>query len=125
MVILAGALDPVIQKSRWYHYMADTWPLRSILPDNLNVATKEMLHLPGELILQKKQLANITMPSTFIQGKEDWLVPMENIAYIKKNLTKDSIKIIALSDQGHFLPWEQYELVKTEIITLLGSGSCS
>lgn len=116
LLILAGAIDPVTQKSRWYHYLADTWAGRSVLPQAFNITTKEMLSLPDELVTQQASLGKIAMPVTVIQGKNDWLVPAPNADYAHQNLTATKPKIIILPKQGHFLPWEQFDLIKGEIL---------
>ena len=115
MILLAGAIDPVIQKSRWYHHLAATWAGRMILPRDLNVTTKEMLSLPDELIEQKKAISSIDTPITLIQGQKDWLVPPGNANYAKEHLKQADLDIILLPKQGHFLPWQEYDLVKNHI----------
>lgn len=53
------------------------------------------------------------MPVTVIQGETDWLVPVGNADYARENLKHANI--IVIEGQGHFLPWEQYTLVKAQI----------
>lgn len=125
MVVLAGAVDPVLQASRWYHYLADTWLAAQILPEALDVTTDEMLSLPEELVNQRDGLSAIEHPVTVIQGEKDWLVPQGNEDYIANHLTNAEIKIIRIAGQGHFLPWEQYDLVRDEIGAMLPSNACS
>lgn len=116
MIILAGALDPVTQKARWYHYLANTWIAWRILPEPLKVTTKEMIALPPQLEAQQERLRDITISTTLIQGETDWLVPKANVDYAKMNIDSDHLNTITLDKQGHFLPWEQYDLVKSTII---------
>lgn len=116
MIILAGAIDPDLQASRWYHHLANTWAGRIVLPDSLNVTTKEMLSLPAELMSQQSKLAHIEMPIVVIQGEKDWLVPPGNADYAEKELSTAKLEIIRLPKQGHFLPWLEYDLVKAQIL---------
>lgn len=124
MIVLAGAIDPVLQTSRWYHYAGNTWLARNLLPQALNVATKEMLSLPDELANQRAKLKDVTAHTTIIQGSKDWLVPPGNTAYARKQLRNAPLEIIDLPKQGHFIPWEQYDLVKSTILKNLPEGQC-
>ena len=121
MIFLAGAIDPKLQRSRWYHYLANIWPVSALLPKPLQVATEEMLSLPSELSKQQPSLKSIKTPMSFIQGSDDWLVPAANTDYAKKQLTHAKLQMKVLPEQGHFIPWEQYELVKSTLLEKLGT----
>ena len=116
LVMLAGAIDPVLQKSRWYHHLGNTWLGRAVIPTALDVTTKEMLSLPHELRKQQDRLATLDLPITVIQGEDDWLVPAGNAGYARDNFRAADLDVVVLNKQGHFLPWEQYDLVKTHIL---------
>lgn len=116
LIVLAGPLDPVIQDVRWYHRLANTWLARKILPEPLSVAAKEMISLPNELQKLQSHLNDIQTPITLVQGTDDWLVPKGNIDYAKAHIDNDSLDIIILENQGHFLPWEQYDVIKELIL---------
>lgn len=118
MLVLAGAIDPVAQKSRWYHHLAATWLGRQVLPQALNITTEEMLSLPNELKLQQPWLSAITAKTTVIQGDDDWLVPANNADYAKTQLHNAEVNIIALPGQGHFIPWERFDLVKRQLLLI-------
>ena len=124
MIILAGAIDPIIQKSRWYHHLSNTWIARSILPQALTVTTKEMLSLPNELKIQQPKLQNITTNITFIQGGKDWLVPPGNADYATQKFNNAQVDVIRLPKQGHFIPWQEYDLVNSTILQHLPENHC-
>ena len=119
IVMLAGAIDPITQKSRWYHHLAGTFMGQWILPKALDVTTQEMLSLPAELHKQQARLTEVNHPITLIQGEKDWLVPLENAAYAQRHLTNADLEVMILPKQGHFIPWEQYDLVKAKILNHL------
>ena len=113
--MLAGAIDPVLQEPRWYHHLANTFLGRVILSKSMNVTTQEMLSLSGELEKQKEKLERIDCDITLIQGGKDWLVPRGNAHYAKSHLAASNIDFIVKEKQGHFIPWQQYCLVKEQI----------
>lgn len=114
IIMLAGAIDPVLQKARWYHHLGGTWLGRAAISDVLEASTDEMLALPAQLQDQRDALSKLGVPITIIQGETDWLVPAGNAAYARANIA--SANIIEIKGQGHFLPWEQYPLVKAQIL---------
>jgi len=113
LIMLAGAIDPVLHKARWYHHLGGTWIGRAATSDVLEASIDEMLALPAQLEAQNSALKGLTMPVTVIQGETDWLVPVGNADYARENLKHANI--IVIEGQGHFLPWEQYTLVKAQI----------
>lgn len=119
-IILAGAIDPKLHHKRFYHRLGNLFFIRPFLPTPLRVTNDEMLALQSELKKQEPLLSNIKTPTTVIQGEDDWLVPSGNADYAKKSfMNVKNMKIIRLKQQGHFLPWEQYDLVKRSILNLV------
>ena len=117
LIILAGAIDPAQEQTKWYQYVAD-WPVIDwIIPGNLVVANREIRALKPELIAMLPLWPKITQRVSFIQGENDDLVPPENADFAEKMLTKASlVNIIRIPDMNHFLPWTKYEVVKAEIL---------
>ena len=124
IVILAGAIDPELHYSRWYHHLGNTWIARQFMSPPMQVATDEMLSLQGNLEIQASHLDQIGSRITLIQGGEDWLVPPGNADYAKEQLSKSDLEVILLPEQNHFLPWREFELVKSKILEHLGESSC-
>lgn len=117
IVMLAAAIDPDLHASRWYHRFAKSFLVRWAIPHDLKVANKEMVRLKTDLQKQSLSLSDVSTPMTFVQGAKDWLVPKENIRYGQQNLTNSPIAVIELKKEGHFLPWNQYFLVKQTILS--------
>ncbi len=117
IVILAGSIDPVQEKTEWYQYPAD-WPIvTSMLPGELVVTNREIRALKAELDAMLPLWPRITQRVTVIQGGKDDLVPPANADFAEKMLTKaSSLNIVRLPEANHFIPWTRYELVKAEII---------
>lgn len=117
MIVLAGAVDPKLHYKRFYHRLGDVFFIRPFLPTPLKVTNKEMLALKTELLKLQPDIHKIKAATTVIQGEDDWLVPVGNADYAKERLTSvRNIEIIKLKDQGHFLPWEQYDLIKQQVL---------
>ena len=111
-IILAGSVDPALEVTKWYQILAD-W-VRFIVPSAWNVANQEILPLKGELEAMLPFWQNIEAKILVIQGRDDKLVPHENARFIKEQIA--DAEIIYLAGQGHFLPWERYEMIANIII---------
>ncbi len=124
-IILAGAIDPKLHYKRFYHLLGDIFFIRPFLPTPLKVTNKEMLSLQAELKKQTDHLATIKTPTTVIQGDKDWLVPSGNADYLETQLKSvQNLEIIRLKKQGHFLPWERYDLIKKYILKSATKSQC-
>ena len=111
-IILAGSVDPELEVTKWYQTLAN-W-FRFIVPSDWNVANQEILPLKGELEAMLPFWQNIQAKLLVIQGRDDKLVPHENARFIKQQIA--DAEIIYLAGQGHFLPWERYEMIANIII---------
>lgn len=124
-IILAGALSPALHQKRFYHILGDLFFIRPMLPTAIKVTNLEMLSLQSQLQDQAQKLSSITSPVTIIQGGKDWLVPKGNANYAKEQLKSvKKLKTIELKKQGHFIPWEQYDLVKKQILNFATNSQC-
>lgn len=116
-VLLAGAMDPDQEKTKWYQYPADWPPFTGVLPENLVVANREIRALKSELTTMLPLWEKVTQRVSVIQGGRDDLVSPENADFAARKLTHaSSVKIIRIPEMNHFLPWHQYDLVKAEIL---------
>ena len=117
LVILAGSIDPAMERTAWYQYPAD-WPVISwMLPDILVVTNREIRALKDELLAMLPLWPRVTQRVTVMQGGKDNLVPPENADFAQKMLTHaTSVNIVLIPEMNHFLPWMRYAKVKAVIL---------
>ncbi len=116
-LVLAGSADPRLGPTRPLNAFLKYSGLQYILPRPLRISNEEVHALQSGLKDLEKKLGTVTAEVTVIQGKKDMLVPFQNVAYLKHKLSAGRFHEILLEDEGHFLPWRQYELVKREILS--------
>ena len=119
IILLAPSISPEQEKRRWYNVVGSWRIIQWFLPSALVTSNREIYQLKGELIDMLPLWKNIHVPAVVIQGEDDKLVPKENADFAQKVLTNAPVKIIRLKNQGHFIVWDQYSLVKKEIIDML------
>ena len=115
LVIVAGSLDPGLEKINPLQYVGRWWPVSKMLPGSLYNSNLEIFALKAELELLKQDLARITIPVIIVHGTKDRLVPYENVAYMKQAMTNAALEVVTLEGQNHFLPWNSKDIVDEAI----------
>ncbi|MBM9576968.1 alpha/beta hydrolase [Leptospira sp. 201903070] len=112
LLLLAAPLSGEVEEVQWYNRIADwTW-VQVFLPRDLNHSNAEMLPLKEQLIELEPFWKDIRCETILIHGKEDSLVPYQNLEFFEKQLSKSVLKTISLEDEDHFIPWTQKILIK-------------
>ena len=115
-ILLAPSIDPALEDNRWFNKLAAVSFVRRILPQAVDHSNQEILPLQAELEAMKPLLKDIKSKITVIQGEKDKLVPAGNAEYAQKELIKADVDIQRLPERGHFIPWEEYGLVKSNLL---------
>lgn len=113
MILLAGALDPSLERVHPLQSVA-RWPgVRWLLPRHLYHANEELLALRGELERLALGVHMLATPVTIVHGERDRLVPFANVAWMKQQFSAVPIlETHALKEEDHFLPWTQPALIQ-------------
>lgn len=117
LVILAGALDPEAEKpEKWRKPL--TWiPLKYLVPGALKPSNDELWMLKQDLKDLKTELHNLKQRTLIIHGKEDKLVPFQNVPFMQTYFSNvDSLRVIPIEKENHFIVWDQEKLVKEAIL---------
>lgn len=122
-MLLAGPVDPNLAAPRWYHRLANTWLIKKVLGNELNKANIEMNALQADLSAMLPFWQSIQVPVTVILGQDDKLVNHAHGDFMEQQLASEQLRLIRLEDQGHFIPWQQHELIRQELQLLLSNLS--
>ena len=117
LIILAGALDPKAEKPEKWRVPLTWIPLKYLVPGALKPSNDELWWLKKELIALESSLEELKARTLIIHGKKDKLVPYSNVSFMQKNFSNvDSLEVITLEDENHFIVWTQKELLKKSIL---------
>jgi len=119
LILLAPSIDPDLEVPRWYNHLAALPIVRDILPASVRHSNEEILPLRPELEQMRDRLDVISVPVSVIQGIEDKLVPYQNADYAKNMLVNAEVQITLIEDRGHFIPWQDFDLVKKTLLEFL------
>lgn len=127
IILVAGSVDPGLEKTKWFqipvHYKILSW----VLPGQLYATNEEIIALKPELEAMIPLWKNITQPASVIQGGLDNLVPMANATFANTMLINAPTTMIEIPEMNHFVPWKNPILIKKEILRIqsyLDDNSC-
>lgn len=108
-IYVAPCLSPEFQKAKWYNLMVSGGLTNKILPKEFKSSNMEMMTLEECLKMNETKLAEICIPTTYIQGQKDVLVPFRTLNYYLQYNRNIDFKLI--KDLNHFVPWSHPELI--------------
>lgn len=119
LVLLAAAVDPQKEKPEKWRFIMKTPPLNFLLPGAYRPSNTELVYLKRDLKELDKEWEKITCPVWIFHGDKDTYVPVENVDYAKRKLTKaTSVEVKILPGAEHFIPKERYRDIKEVLMKL-------
>lgn len=116
LVIIAGSLDPDLERVHPAQYLGAVFPFSWLLPAPLRVANRELLSLKRELAELEKSLERVVCPVVIVHATDDSLVPYENVMFMQERFRNAaSLEIMTLMAGDHFLPWNNEPTVREAI----------
>ena len=116
LIIVAGALDPELEKVKWYQRLGCVWPITRFLRDSWRIANEELIPLRGELEKMAEGLQSVTAPVHILHGKRDQLVPFANAAYMQAAFESSvDLQLTTYEEESHFIPFSQFDDVMQAI----------
>ena len=119
IVVLAGDLDPVMARARWFNNLLSFIP-NFMIPDTWYNSNAEVLDIAPSLANLQSQFAKITMPITIVQGTEDGLVRPGSAAMAEKIFPKAKLNTVWLEGAGHIINMTHQEDVNAAIFNIAG-----
>ncbi|MEO0367454.1 MAG: alpha/beta fold hydrolase [Pseudomonadota bacterium] len=119
LLLLAGSLKPTLGKPRWFNRLGNTLLAKLFLNQELERSNQEIMRLSEQLANMEQEILSTQLPinTVLLQGSKDQLVSPRNAEYVQENWIDsfDTVNVIRLAEEGHFLPWRQFDLVKSLI----------
>ncbi|GAB4032366.1 hypothetical protein GCM10028809_30810 [Spirosoma gilvum] len=115
LVLVAPSIDPDLERGEWYRPIGAAFPVRYLLPTELDVSNREIMPLKAELQRMLPLWSAIRIPVTVIQGTEDELVPPGNADFARRMLTNAPVTIQMIPSMNHFIPWRRPDLIHAAI----------
>lgn len=116
LIALAPSVNPEKDGPRWFNYVAQYQVIQWMLPKLLVISNREIMGLSDALKKLDGELPKLTAATTILHGTKDDLVDISSAYYIKENAVNALVELVILEGQNHFLPWNEFDLVKATIL---------
>jgi pimeloyl-ACP methyl ester carboxylesterase len=120
LILVAGSIDPDLEKKEWFRPIISSFPIRYFIPVDLDVSNREIRPLKAELIQMLPLWSDIRVPVTVIHGELDDLVPPGNAAFAKRMLINAPVQVQMIPKMNHFIPWRRPDLIRAAVLEHLG-----
>lgn len=118
--MIAPVIDPDSEKHFWFNTVLSLPLLKWILPKYVNVSVEEKLNHEESLRKIKDEWSKIDVAITHWHCTDDWIAPYSgNIEFSKRYIPLAQLNIELWEGDGHLIPFNQFEKVKTELLKLL------
>lgn len=119
LLLISNAADPKLEKFWWFSKAVQSKVGKLLFRQAIDVSSDEKFAHRQELEKMKPVWAEITQPSTILQGGNDFIIYPENGKYTDSVLVYSPHQYIYLPENGHLISNEQPGLVKSCLYDLL------
>lgn len=112
LVLVSPVIDPDKEKFYWFSNIGKSKLVQKILPNFLNVATKEKFSHSREMRLMKNQWKRLCIPTYVMVGEEDHIADTANFSFAKRQMLNCPAVFVKLKHTGHQITIQQPELIK-------------
>ena len=116
LVLSAPAIDPKNEKKFWFNKPLNFWAIKWAMPQNFIIANDEKRGHAAECEKMLPDWCKIKMPTIYIHGKNDDIVPFANIEFAKKHLLNAPVQYIVKDTLPHVFFMNQPEVLRGIIL---------
>lgn len=109
LILVAPALNPELEKLKWWQSPAYIRFIRNALPSDARVSMEESIALPEQL--RELDLSEIHVPVFYLQGKSDHTVSVKTADYVEKKFTGTHVHFTWLDNMDHDVPVKAPEVI--------------
>jgi pimeloyl-ACP methyl ester carboxylesterase len=112
LVLVSPVIDPNKEKFYWFSNLGKSKFIQWLLPDFLNVATKEKFSHENEMRLMSNDWKRLYTPTYVLVGEEDQIADTANFSFAKSHIVNCPAVFVKLKHTGHLITFQQPELIK-------------
>lgn len=112
LVMASPVIDPDKEKFYWFSDLGNSSLVQWMLPDLLNVATKEKFAHQKEMKIMLPKWENLCTPTYVLVGEDDNVADTANFSFAKKHITNCTAVFMKLQHTGHQITQHHPELIR-------------
>ncbi|CAG5068712.1 2-succinyl-6-hydroxy-2, 4-cyclohexadiene-1-carboxylate synthase [Dyadobacter sp. CECT 9623] len=116
LVMVSPVIDPEKEKFYWFSKWGRNSFIQLFLPKQFNTATAEKYSHSDELKKLLPVWQSLQIPTTVIQGGNDWIADPANIDFAKKHIKSKRAQYIFLYNAGHMITYTHLSMIKEMLL---------
>jgi pimeloyl-ACP methyl ester carboxylesterase len=116
LIMISPVIDPDKEKFYWFSKWGRNSLVQLFLPGSFNTATAEKYSHADELRKLLPVWENLRVPTTVIQGGNDWIADPANIDFAKKHIKSKRAQYIFLYNAGHMITFSHATMIKEMLL---------
>lgn len=116
LIMVSPVIDPEKEKFYWFSKWGRNSFIQLFLPGEFNTATAEKYSHSDELRKLLPVWHNLNLPTTVIQGGNDWIADPANIEFAKKHIHSKRAQYIFLHNAGHMITYTHLSMIKEMLL---------
>jgi pimeloyl-ACP methyl ester carboxylesterase len=116
LIMVSPVIDPEKEKFYWFSKWGRNSFIQLFLPGEFNTATAEKYSHSEELKKLLPVWHNLQIPTTVIQGGNDWIADPSNIEFAKKHIRSKRAQYIFLYNAGHMITYTHLAMIKEMLL---------
>jgi pimeloyl-ACP methyl ester carboxylesterase len=121
LIMVSPVIDPTKEKFYWFSKLGNTAFVQWMLPDLLNVATKEKFSHQKEMKGMIASWQKLYTPTYVLVGENDEVADTANYSFAKNYIMNCPAVFMKLKNTGHLVSYQQPTLIKQ---LLLDKSNC-
>ncbi|MEM0982502.1 MAG: alpha/beta hydrolase [Planctomycetota bacterium] len=118
IVLVAGSLDPALEKTLTIQKVGDSPYVRPLLPRWVQNFNRELIFLEPELRTLQEQLGSLSLPIEIVHGTSDKQVPYSNVDFMQTAFTSEPT-VTTIDNGNHFVPWQNADTIRAAVARIL------
>jgi len=119
LIMVSPVIDPEKERFYWFSKWGRNSFIQLFLPGDFNTATAEKYSHSDELKKLLPVWQNLNVPTTVIQGGNDWIADPTNIDFAKKHIKSKRAQYIFLYNAGHMITFTHLSMIKEMLLKSL------
>ncbi|MCF2444218.1 alpha/beta hydrolase [Dyadobacter sp. CY345] len=116
LIMVSPVIDPDKEKFYWFSKWGRNALIQLFLPGAFNTATAEKYSHSDELKKLLPVWQNLLVPTTVIQGGNDWIADPTNIDFARKHIKSKKAQYIFLNNAGHMITYTHLDMIKEMLL---------
>jgi pimeloyl-ACP methyl ester carboxylesterase len=117
LIMVSPVIDPEKERFYWFSKWGRNSIIQLFLPGAFNMATAEKYSHSAELRKMLPVWQNITVPTTVIQGGNDWIADPTNLDFARKHIKSKRAQYIFLNNAGHMITYTHASMIKEMLLS--------